>query len=277
MKTSNPEIGQSILAAGIKTNYLSAGHCEGTPLMLIHGSGPGVTAWANWRMALPLFAENRSVYAPDIVGFGYTERPNGIVYNLDFWVNHILGFLDAMKIEKADFIGNSFGGALTLALATRHPDRLRRIVLMGAAGGHFAITSGLDDVWGYEPSLENMRRMVAMFAHDKSILTDALITSRYEASIRPGFHESYRQMFPAPRQRHVDALATLPDLLKAMPHQVLLIHGREDRIIPLQSSYDLHQLIPHSELHVFGECGHWTQIEKKDRFVQLVEHFLNAN
>ena len=64
--------------------------------------------------------------------------------------------------------------------------------------------------------------------------------------------------------------------LKALDKSVLLVHGRDDRIIPLESSVKLHHLIPKSELHVFGQCGHWTQIEKKDRFVRVVEDFLDA-
>lgn len=274
MTQQNPEIGQSVDAAGIATNYLEQG--AGPPLILLHGSGPGVTAWANWRLALPEFAKTRRVLAPDLAGFGYTERKADAAYGLDFWVRHLVGFMDAMGIAQADFVGNSFGGALTLALATRHPERVGRIVLMGSAGGEFDLTAGLDAVWGYEPSLSNMRRIVEMFAYDKALLTDALVASRYEASIRPGFHESYASLFPAPRQRHITALATPEDKLRTLDQPVLLLHGREDRIIPLESSLRLHRLIPRSELHVFGQCGHWTQIEKKDRFVRVVADFLDA-
>lgn len=273
-QNNNPEIGRSVDAAGILTNYLEAG--TGAPLVLLHGSGPGVTAWANWRLAIPELSKTHRVLAPDVAGFGYTERKAGVVYNLDYWVRHIIGFLDALGIDQADFVGNSFGGGLTLAIATRHPERVRKIVLMGSAGTGFTLTPELDAVWGYEPSVENMRAIVQMFAYDKSLLTEALVASRYEASTRPGFHESYSSMFPAPRQRHIDALATPDSLLRALDKQVLLVHGREDRVIPLASSLRLHDLLPRSELHVFGECGHWTQIEKKDRFVSVVKNFLSA-
>ena len=212
--------------------------------------------------------------APDAAGFGYTERKPGVEYKLDFWVAHVLGFMDALKIPKACFVGNSFGGALTLAIAARFPERVERFVLMGAAGTEFDMTPGLEDVWGYEPSLENMRRLVHTFAYDTSIITEDLVRSRYEASVRPGYHETYAKMFTPPRPRHILALATPEDRIRAVPHQALIVHGRDDRIVPLTSSIRLHSLIRRSELHVFGECGHWTQIEKKDRFVRLVADFL---
>lgn len=272
MTSSDPEIGRSIDAAGIKTNYLEQG--EGPPLVLLHGSGPGVTAYANWRLTIPVLARRFRVIAPDAAGFGYTERKRAVTYNLDFWVRHVLGLLDALGIAKASFVGNSFGGGLTLALAARHPQRVVKFVLMGSAGVHFTLTPGLDAVWGYEPSFENMRRIAHLFAYDTSIITDDLVRSRYEASIRPGYHESYSSMFPAPRQRHIASLATPDDQIKALPHEALIVHGRDDRVVPLETSLKLHSLIVRSELHVFGQCGHWTQIEKKDRFNRLVEEFL---
>lgn len=270
----NPEIGKTICAAGLETNYLEAG--EGFPVIFVHGSGPGVTAYANWRFALPVMAEPFRALAPDIAGFGFTERKTGARYTMEFWLAHILGFLDALKIEKAHFVGNSFGGALTLALASRHPERVERLVLMGACATEFPLTEGLDIAWGYEPSLENMRQLMGWFAYNKALITEDLIQSRYEASIRPGFHETYAQMFPAPRQRYIASLATADDEARRLPHQVLLIHGRDDRIIPVEASIKLSRLIERSELHVFGQCGHWTQIEKKDRFNRLVCDFLSG-
>lgn len=268
----DPEIGRTVSAAGLATNTLEAG--DGSPLLLLHGSGPGVTAYANWRLVIGPFSRRFRVVAPDLAGFGYTERRPDAIYDLDHWVAHALGLLDALQIESTHVIGNSFGGALALALAARHPDRVRQVVLMGSVGLSFPITPGLDAVWGYEPSPDNMRELIELFAHDPSIATDDLVQSRYRASIRPGFQESYARLFPAPRQAHVDRLATPEDQIAALPHEVLIVHGREDRVIPLRASYRLHALIPRSELHVFGQCGHWTQIEKVDRFVELVDGFL---
>ncbi|ACY96128.1 alpha/beta hydrolase fold protein [Thermomonospora curvata DSM 43183] len=267
-----PEIGRTVVANGIRTNYLEAG--SGEPVILIHGSGPGVTAYANWRLTLPALGARLRALAPDMVGFGHTERPPGQRYGVEVWADQILGFMDALSLPRASLVGNSFGGAIALRVAARHPDRVHRLVLMGSAGVPFPITPGLDAVWGYEPSLEAMRRLLDIFAYSRELVTDELAEVRYRASIRPGFQESFRAMFPAPRQRWVDALVTPEEELKALPHRTLLVHGRDDRVIPLETSLRLLHLIEDSRLHVFGRCGHWTQIEHAAEFNRLVLEFL---
>lgn len=273
----SPEIGREITAAGYRTNVHDHGADNGksdVPVMMIHGSGPGVTAWANWRLVIPELAKNRRVVAPDMLGFGYTERPGDNTYNRERWVAHAIGVMDSLDLEKVDLIGNSFGGGLALALAIEHPERVRRLVLMGSAGVSFPITKGLDEVWGYQPSLETMRRLMDVFAFNKGLLTDELAEMRYQASIRPGFQESFAAMFPAPRQRWVDNLASREEDIRALPHETLVLHGREDEVIPLEASLKLAELIDRAQLHVFGRCGHWTQIEHAGRFARLVNDFL---
>ena len=275
MTSNNPEIARSIVAGGIRTNYHDTG--AGAPVLLIHGSGPGVSAWANWRLAIPELAQRARVIAPDMVGFGFTDRPLGIAYTMDTWVKHAVGLMDALELQAVDLVGNSFGGGLALAIAIRHPERVRRLVLMGAVGVSFPITPGLDAVWGYEPSFEAMRKLLDIFAYDRTLASDELAELRYQASIRPGFQESFSAMFPAPRQRWVDALASREEDIRNLPHETLIIHGRDDQVIPLSTSLTFAQWISRSQLHVYGRCGHWTQIEHAARFAKLVGDFLAEN
>lgn len=268
----SPEIGKSIVAAGLRTNYHDRG--DGSPVLMIHGSGPGVSAYANWRLVMPKLAESRRVIAPDMAGFGFTDRPAGAVYSMDNWVAQAIGLMDALELPQVDLVGNSFGGALSLALAIRYPKRVRRLVLMGAAGISFPLTPALDAVWGYTPSFENMRKVMDWFAYDRNLVTDELARLRFEASIQPGFHESYSSMFPAPRQRWVESLASQEADIRALPHETLVIHGREDQVLPVSNSITLASWILRSQLHVFGRCGHWTQIEHAARFGRLVGDFL---
>jgi 2-hydroxymuconate-semialdehyde hydrolase len=271
-----PEIGQRISTGAFYSNVHDLGH--GFPVLLLHGSGPGVSAWANWRLLLPVLAQTRRVVAPDLLGFGYTDRPadpsNNAHYRMDQWVQQAVDLLDSLGIEQADLVGNSFGGALALALAIKHPQRVRRLVLMGSVGVPFPITPGLDAVWGYTPSIDHMRALLDIFAFDRNLVTDELAQLRYQASIQRGLQESFAAMFPAPRQRWVDAMESSEQAIRALPHHTLVVHGREDQVIPLSNSLTLAQWIKRAQLHVFGQCGHWTQIEHAARFAQLVENFL---
>lgn len=271
---ANPEVGFDISVNGLHTNYHDLG--SGPPIVLIHGSGPGVSAWANWRLNLTPLSTGTGmrVLAPDLVGFGHSDKPEGFDYNLANWVTHLAGFLDKLELPRVSLIGNSFGGAVSLAMASRYPARIDRMVLMGSVGVSFPITKELESAWGYQPSVENMRNLLDMFAYDSGLVSDELARIRYGASVRPGVQEAFEAMFPAPRQQSLDALVTAPDIIRKSPHETLIIHGREDRVIPLQSSLRLLDLIPRAQLHVFGHSGHWTQIEQATKFNKLVVDFL---
>jgi 2-hydroxymuconate-semialdehyde hydrolase len=269
----NPEIASRITLDGITTNYHDQG--AGHPVVLLHGSGAGVTAWANWRNTIPSLKDKHRVIAPDLVGFGYTDAPADLAYRfMDTWIEQVIGLLDALGIERTDLVGNSFGGSLSLALAVRYPQRVRRMVLMGSGGQHFKVTPELEALWGYTPSVENMKKIMDIMAYDRTLVTDELAELRYRATIRPGFQERFESVFPPPRQRWSDAQLVSDADLKALTNEVLIIHGRDDRVVPLEVSLQLAQKIDRSQLHVFGRCGHWTQIEHGARFNRLVSDFL---
>lgn len=264
---------RTIEVNGLATHVHVGG--SGDPVLLLHGSGPGASAHANWRLTMPVLAREHTVIAPDLVGFGQTPAPDDYVFSRDAWVDHALGVIDALEIERADVVGNSYGGAIALGLAVRAPGRVRRLVLMGSVGVPFEITAGLDAVWGYQPSMAAMESLVRLFAYDPGLVNDDLVAMRYAASIEPGIQESYSRMFPTPRQACVDAAAFDDATLATITQPTLIIHGRDDRIIPMETSLHLHRVIDDSQLHVFGRCGHWTQIERGSQFVRLVSDFLS--
>lgn len=267
----NPEIGRNLQTGEIKTNYLEQG--SGPPLLLLHGSGPGVSSYANWRLVLGQLAEHARVLAPDLAGFGYTEIPEGLEFTREVWLRQIVDFLDALDLQKVSVVGNSFGGSMALALAIHHPERVDKLILMGSVGVPFELTEGLDAVWGYEPSPEAMGRLMReVFAYDPSFITEDMVQSRYTASLRT--QESFARMFPAPRQRWVDAMAHSESEIRAVTAPTLIIHGRDDKVIPLANSLTLLDWIDDSRAHLFGRCGHWTQIEHAAEFGAQVTGFL---
>ena len=122
-----------------------------------------------------------------------------------------------------------------------------------------------------------MREVIGLFAHDRRLITDDLIQLRYQASLSPPVRDSWQAMFPAPRQRWVDDLALSGAELASVQVPVLLVHGRDDRVVPWRaSSAQLIDLLPDARLHVLPGCGHWTMIEKTAEFLAVVRPFLNA-
>ncbi|SFE24000.1 2-hydroxymuconate semialdehyde hydrolase [Lentibacillus persicus] len=262
---------------GINTHY----HEEGSgneKIVLIHGSGPGVSAFANWRLVIPRLSESLHVYAPDIVGFGSTDKVAKEDYTLDLWVNHLIGFIEEVADEPVYLVGNSFGGALSMHVAHRRPDLVKKLILMGTVGIEHKISYGLDRVWGYEPSLETMRELIGLFSYsDAAKNNEELVRLRYEASIEPETRDAFKEMFFDKRQERLDELALPESEIKNIKIETLLFHGLEDQVIPFEeTSYQLIQLLPHAELHLFNECGHWTQIEKTDEFINHIFAYINT-
>jgi pimeloyl-ACP methyl ester carboxylesterase len=266
--------------AGVPTAVIDTGapaDADGPPVLLLHGSGPGVTALANWRPVIPALSAARRVIAPDQLGFGGTATGEPRRFGRAAWTEHALALLDTLGVPAVDIIGNSMGGAIALSMAAARPAAVRRIAAMGSMGVAMALPSGLDTVWGYTPGVPQMREVIGLFAHNRALITDDLIELRYQASLHPPVRDSWAAMFPPPRQPWVDDLALSGAELAGIGVPVLLVHGRDDRVVPWrESSAQLVDLLPDSRLHVLSGCGHWTMIEKTADFLAVVQPFLSA-
>ena len=119
-----------------------------------------------------------------------------------------------------------------------------------------------------------MREAMSVMAHNQALVTDELVEMRYRATLREGAQEMFERVFPRPHQRWLDAQALPIGALEAITNEVLLIHGRDDRVVPPEVSWNLSRYLPNSQLHVISRCGHWTMMEHPRRFRQLVENFL---
>jgi pimeloyl-ACP methyl ester carboxylesterase len=278
MSTATTEAAaRTVEAGGIQTNYHDYGTGgTGDPVLMLHGSGPGVSAWANWRLNMAALAEQgHRVLAPDLVGFGYTERPHDVYYSLDTWRDHVWAFLDAMDLPRVAIVGNSLGGRIALAMAGQHPERVAKMVLMGAPGVGMTITEGLRALRAYQPSEENMRTMLLdCFAVDPSIITDDLVRTRYEASVAPGAFEAYTAMFSD--QHAGSQLGITEEQAGAIDTRTLLLHGRQDKVVPVEVAWNMVRLLGNADLAVFARCGHWTQIERAGDFNEVVGQFLRS-
>ena len=268
---------RSVDVGGTKINYVEKG--SGPPLVLIHGGGPGASGLSTYRKNLDAFAAKHRVIVPDLPGYGLSENkyPKAPVFTT--LANVTLGLMDKLDIEKADMVGNSLGGGTALRAAFDHPQRVGKLVLMGPGGSlpaHTPMpTEGLLRMLtfyaGEGPTIEKVKKVIDLLVFDPSTITPALLQERLEASSRPDVIEApplANLMAGYPE----DQLWRLP--LEKLTHETLLVWGREDRVVPLDSYVPLLKTIPNARLHVFPKCGHWAQWEKADEFNELVLNFL---
>jgi len=267
--------GKTVRALDLDTNFHEAG--EGRAVVLLHGSGPGVSALTNWKRVIPALAEGFRVIAPDMAGFGYTERNDELHYDIKLWVRHLLAFLDALELDRVSLVGNSFGGSLALASAARHPERFEHLVLMGTPCDKFVMTPGLRAGWDYQPSREAMRAAMSHFPYDPAFITDELVEDRYQTSLIPGAQEGLRKLLAKPNEEGETPLSGMPaKVVAGIEHPTLVLHGREDQVIPCAMGELLAHTLPNADLHLFGRCGHWVQTERFEAFVELAGRHLDG-
>jgi 2-hydroxymuconate-semialdehyde hydrolase len=267
-----PTQGKTVDVSGVRTHYHDVG--AGDPVLLLHGSGPGVSAWANWKMTVGPLSESFRVIAPDMVGFGYTERPDMVNYGPATWVQHVVDFIDALELDRVHVVGNSLGARIALGIALEHPARLDRLVLMGAGVLRRETTAALATTRQYEPSPAAMRAVLEGFAYDRSIVTQAMVEERYRASIEPGAQEAYVQMF-RDRTNSGNETTLEESVLTEVSAPTLIVHGFDDKVIPYGLSIRITELIPDAQLHLFKQCGHWAQLEHAVQFNDLLVSFLS--
>lgn len=256
-------------APGEITHYHEIG--EGTPILFLHGSGTGVTAAANWWLNLPELAEQGRCIAIDSIGFGQTVVAKDTKYGIREWVRHAVRVLDALGIEKTWIVGNSLGGWLAFQFAIDYPERLLGIVSMGTGGAK--LTGALKNHSKPVLTEEGIRRTLEMFVVDKSLVTDDLVSLRYQSALNDTASDRLMEVVEA-RDRDRHELPLNFDVLAKLEIPVLLIHGVQDMVIPVSRTWELLNVIPHADAHIFSQCGHWSQVERADEFNAVIRQYL---
>lgn len=261
--------------------YHEAG--DGPPLILLHGSGPGVTGWRNYRGNIGVFAEQYHCYILEFPGFGVSDPVKG--HPVLTAGSSVIRFMDALGIESAPVIGNSMGGVVGVNLAIKKPDRVSKLVTIGGVGPNVFSPSpseGLRLLQEFTdgPDRDKLVRWLTAMVFDRGLVTDELIEERWEAAINPDAQQTAQMMYGsaafAMQQEFMAASDTAP--YWSMMHKVscptLLTWGRDDRVSPPDMAMIPMRLIPQAELHMFPNCGHWVMIEAKRAFEGAVLEFL---
>ena len=265
-----------------KLHYHVAG--DGPPLLLLHGSGPGVSGWANFRGNLPVFARDFTTYVLDMPGFGKSYSPDA--NPMLAAPAAVLDFLDGLGLGSLPILGNSMGGAIAARIAADHPERVSRLAAIGGVGLSLlspAPPEGIKRLAEFldTPTREKLVKWMESMVYDTGILTDEFVQLRWEAATDPAAPDDIRKLFnprslEAMRHRGLNAADQI-SMLTRIQAPTLIMWGRDDRVTPLDGSLAAMRLIPKCELHVFYDCGHWAMIERKDEFESVVLSFLTRD
>jgi 4,5:9,10-diseco-3-hydroxy-5,9,17-trioxoandrosta-1(10),2-diene-4-oate hydrolase len=253
----------------------------GLPLVMLHGGGPGASAWSNFGSALPGFAEHFRTLLVDQPGFGSSGKPDVVGNYYTHAADHVVGLLDHLGIDRVHLLGNSLGGGTAMRLALSHPDRVGRLVLMGPGGlslnlFHADPTEGVQRLmdFGADPTREKLRAFISTMVVDQSLVTDELVEERFADATAPGAQDAMRQMGMSFWNPDTAEDGMLWREAHRLRKHTLLTWGREDRVNPLDGAIAALKLIPKATLHVFPHCGHWAQIEAADEFREVAVAFL---
>ncbi|MFD3746668.1 4,5:9,10-diseco-3-hydroxy-5,9,17-trioxoandrosta-1(10),2-diene-4-oate hydrolase [Nocardia sp. NPDC058633] len=265
----------------LKLHYHEAGVGNATTIVLLHGGGPGASAWSNFARNIPVLAERYHVIAPDQPGYGKSDKPIDHPQYFVHSSNALLALLDHLEItDRVHLLGNSLGGGASVRFALDHPTRAGKLVLMGPGGlstNLFAPdpTEGVKLLsrFTYEPTRDNLEKFLRIMVFDQSLVTDELIDERFALANTPESLAAMKAMGKSFAGADFEKGMLWRDAYK-LRQPVLLIWGREDRVNPLDGALIATKVIPRVQLHVFGGCGHWAQLEKFDEFNRLTVDFL---
>jgi 4,5:9,10-diseco-3-hydroxy-5,9,17-trioxoandrosta-1(10),2-diene-4-oate hydrolase len=251
------------LASGLHLHYHDIG--SGEPVVFIHGSGPGASGHSNFKRNYPAFAAaGHRVIVPDLPGYGASDKPE-TAYTLDFFVDALLGLLDALDIQRCALVGNSLGGAIAMAIALRQPQRVTRLVLMAPGG--------LMDKALYYQQMEGIQRMAAAFAsgelREAAGMKRLLALQLFDPALIDDDTVAERVAVVAEQPSCVLSTMDVPNMaarLGELSCPILVFWGMNDRFCPVSGAQTLMQACRQIRCVLLSECGHWVMVEHRALF-----------
>ena len=258
------------------------GRGDAGTVVLLHGGGPGASAWSNFGRNMPVIAKQFRALMMDLPGYGKSAARPVTGHFFTVTADALAGLLDELSIEKVHLIGNSLGGGAALRFALNYPDRTGRLVLMGPGGLSLNVfapdpTEGVRRLMEFGappgPSRDKMAAFLRTMVFDQRLVTDELVDERFAIASQPEALAAMVAMGASFFGEHAEDGMLWRDAHR-IKHEVLLIWGREDRVNPLDGALIALKQLRRAQLHVFGGCGHWAQLEKFDEFNELSLRFL---
>ncbi len=262
----------------VQVHYNDCGAGAETVVML-HGSGPGATGWANFHRNVDAFVgAGYRVVLMDCLGWGKSDPIVCTGSRSDLNAQTLKALLDALQLDTVHIVGNSMGGHSAVAFALANPTRVGKLILMGGGTGgpsQFVPmpTEGIKLLQGLyrEPTIENLKKMMNVFVFDPGSMTEALFQARLDNMLARKDHlENFVKSLAANPKQFPDQGPRLGEITAP----TLVIWGRDDRFVPMDVGLRLIWGMPNAELHIFNRCGHWAQWEHADKFNRMTLDFL---
>lgn len=274
MDAENIEGAQSqfIDVNGISTHYYEAG--SGDPLVLLHGGGAGADAYGNWRGCLQDFAKHFHIYAIDMIGFGFTDKPDpaSFSYTQTTRVDHVGGFIQKLGLSNVNLIGNSMGGITSMGVSIENTDRVNKIVLMGSAGIKAPISDELKSIMNYDYTAAGMEKIVRGLTNPNFNFDPDIVSYRHQLSVDSATRAAYDAIMGWIREQQ--GLFYEEDYIARVSKPTLVVNGKLDKVVQLDCAYKLLELIKNSTGYILPDCGHWAMIEYPDKFARNTLSFL---
>lgn len=265
---------RTIRVGDIKTHFLEAG--SGPDLLLLHGGEYGASAEITWKHSIDALARQFHVVAPDILGWGATEKIYSFSDPAGYRISHMKRFLETIAVDNAYFVGNSAGGGLILraSVLAPAPFQIRKMVTICGNASVFK-THSQADLENYTPSVENMKKIVALLYHDPKWQSQENIGERYESSIISGAWE----VLSAARLRSPvhQARSSTEEFVKKLSRlqvPLLIMSCEHDPLNQRDWDINFQKIVPGSRVHRFKHSAHEPQIEEADEFNRVLSEFL---
>lgn len=264
-------------AHGISTRYLNAGSADKPGLIFLHGTGGHAEAYVR---NLAAHGEHFNTYAIDMLGHGLTGKPD-YDYEIPRYLDHLLGFLDAVGMDKVSLSGESLGGWVAGAFAVAHPDRVHRLVLNTAgadkvrpdalAGLRASTLAAVED-----PNWERVRSRLEWLMYEPSDVHDDLVHSRQQLYAAPKMKKGIERILCLHTMEARKKFAVTPEQWGTITAPTLVLWTSHDPTAAVDVGEELAALIPGARFEVMENCGHWPQFEDADTFNRIHIDFLNG-
>jgi 2-hydroxymuconate-semialdehyde hydrolase len=259
---------------GMAVHYITAG--RGFPILMLHGSGPGVSTVGNWRKVLDPLAERFKVYAMDLIGFGRSARkPAPPYFDIDLWLRQAKAMIGRMEGDKIGLVGHSVSGAMSLMLAASET-RVAKVLTTGTMGARVAASDGTVKTWSFPRNRQELQAAAEVLIYDKSVIDEAYLANREAVLFSGDYGPYFTAMFAGDKQAFIDAAVIPEETLKKITCDVTMLHGRNDLAFPYEATMTIAQSLPQANVILIGRCSHSVAFEHPRMLVAAADALFPA-